>query len=107
MTDQLRDRIAAAPESLRWIVTDEHALAWESAANWLHANSHIDEAFDPQRASAPCDACWRAAAYATKGVVLAGYRRPDTGRSTSSCGCVTATHPGHYPSCPTRTVQES
>lgn len=30
-----------------------------------------------------------------------------TTHATSACGCVTATHPGHYPSCPTRTAKES
>lgn len=55
------------PTELQWIVgSPEHYAAWESAANWVHANIH------PTSRATPCYACWHSAAYATKGVILVG-----------------------------------
>jgi hypothetical protein len=68
------------PARLLWIVGEEHVGAWTTAAEWLHVNAHIATGLGRQLghqpdADRPCDACWRAAAYAVKGVLLAGYQK--------------------------------
>jgi hypothetical protein len=64
------------PPQLLWVVGEQHVDAWTNAADYLHANAHITAPLGhrPNR-DQPCDACWRAAAYAVKGVLLAGYQK--------------------------------
>lgn len=72
--------VARCPERLLWIVgSDQHAEAVTSAAEWIHANWHREPLFPRQvDRREVCDSCWRAAAFAVKGVVLAGYARADS-----------------------------
>jgi hypothetical protein len=65
------------PARLLWIVGGEqHTEALINAAEWIHANAHLvgPLLYGPGQ-DTPCDACWRAAAYAVKGVLLAGYQK--------------------------------
>lgn len=68
---------ATPPDRLRWIIGgDQHTEAWTCAAEWMHVNGHLDWSKPPTTREAPCHDCWRAAAFAVKGVILAGYTPP-------------------------------
>lgn len=71
------DPTATPPESLAWIIgSDQHTEAWSSAAHWVHVNGHLRPMRPPSRSEVPCHDCWRAAAFAVKGVIMAGYTAP-------------------------------
>ena len=65
------------PEKVLWIVSGSGASTAEitEAAGWVHANAHtgVLDSFRP-RGSDPCPDCWRAAAYAVKGFLMARSR---------------------------------
>lgn len=129
--DQLRHLITATIDQIaagdadalallrRYAVVDTHPAAdfrrrWESTVLEAKRQARRAELAEAALATA------RASAFREAARLLEATGRDDdavnllditadgiTTHASSSCGCQSATHPGHYPSCPTRTAEES
>jgi hypothetical protein len=125
--DQLRDRIAAAIEAdcRKALPPAPHPLGGPPLGGWGRSQYDIADAVlavvqpELDRLQAELAAA-RVSAFREAARLLEATGRDDdavnlldlvaggiTTHATSACGCVTTVHPGHYPSCTTRTARES